>query len=56
MTEIKEISKDNISQQAHKNGNITSINNEDLNNIAQPSINNSSNNQILIVQLSIDNL
>ena len=56
MTETEEIPKDNISQQAHKNDNITSIDNEDLSNTVQISNNSSLNNQILIMQLPADNL
>ena len=44
MTETKNIPRDNMSQQAHKSGNITSINNKDLNNVAEPSNNSSLNN------------
>ena len=43
MIEIKEIFKDNMNQQTHKSGNITSIDNEGLSNIAQPSNNSSLN-------------
>ena len=44
MTETEEISKDNMSQQAHKSDNATSINNEGPGNVAQSSNNSSSNN------------
>ena len=55
MTETEEISKDNMSQQAHKNSNITSIDNGGPGNVAQPSNNRSPNNQILMIQLPADN-
>ena len=56
MTETEEISKDNMSQQAYNNGNITSIDNEGSDNVAQSPNNSSSNSQILMIQLSTDNL
>ena len=56
MTEIKEISRNNMSQQAHKSGNTTPINNEGPGNVAQPPNNNSLNNQISMMQSLTDNL
>ena len=55
-TEIKEIPRDNMSQQAHKSGNATPIDNEGQSNAAQPPNNSSLNNQILMIQLPADNL
>ena len=56
MTETEEISRDNMSQQAHKSGNATSIDNGGPGNVTQSSNNSSSNNQILMIQLPADNL
>ena len=50
ITKIKEIPKDNMSQQAHESDNVTSIDNEGPNNTAQPPNNSSPNNQILMMQ------
>ena len=55
MTETEEIPKDNMSQQAHKSGNATSINNKDSGNVAQPPNNSSLNSQISMIQLPADN-
>ena len=54
-TKTEEIPRDNMSQQAHKSDNATSINNEGPDNTAQPLINSNLNSQILMVQLSADN-
>ena len=56
MTETEEISKDNMSQQAHESGNTTPIDNGGPGNMAQPSNNNSLNSQILMIQPPADNL
>ena len=45
-----------MSQQAHKSGNTTSIDNEDPGNMTQPPNNSSPNSQISIIQLPADNL
>ena len=55
MTETKEISRDDMSQQAHKSGNATPIDNGGLGNVAQPPNNSSSNSQILMMQLPTNN-
>ena len=55
MTEIKEIPKDNMSQQAHESGNATPIDNEGPGNVAQPPNNSSPNSQILMMQPPADN-
>ena len=44
-----------MSQQAHKSGNATPINNEGPGNVAQPPNNSSPNSQISIIQLPADN-
>ena len=45
-----------MSQQAHKSGNVTPINNEGSGNVAQSLNSSSPNNQILMIQLPTDNL
>ena len=44
-----------MSQQAHKSGNATSIDNKGSDNVIQSLNNSSLNNQILIMQLPTDN-
>ena len=56
MTEIKEILRDNMSQQTYNSGNTTPIDNEGPGNVAQPSNNSSLNSQILMMQPPADNL
>ena len=56
MTETEEIPRNNMSQQAHKSDNATPIDNKGSSNAAQPSNNSNLNSQILIIQLSADNL
>ena len=55
MIKIKEIFRDNMSQQAHKSDNVTPIDNRGPGNTAQSSNNNSLNNQRLMMQSSADN-
>ena len=45
----EEIPRDNMSQQAHKSGNITPIDNEGPGNMAQPSNNSNPNSQISMI-------
>ena len=55
-TETEEILRDNMSQQAHESGNATPTDNEGSGTMsAQPSNDNSLNNQILMIQLPADN-
>ena len=49
MIKTEEISRDNISQQAHKSGNTTPIDNEGPGNAAQSPNNSSPNSQISII-------